>query len=161
MLVAPTPSLCFSWLCSPLSYWGRHLLSSVGQTDLHYGGVIPCQLSGFPGVSLSFSLLKISFFFNELGTLDIVGLKQNCIPAFHYYTKHLSQANFRGLFSSQLQSLGTLCWIQLGSVRAVGTMDEWEEEQTRPDRKLESDSGLWLPLKTTVSGELSIPWCLC
>lgn len=36
----------------------------------------------------------------ELGTLDIVGLKQNCIPAFHYYTKHPSQAKFRALFSS-------------------------------------------------------------
>lgn len=112
---------------------------------------------GFSRSFPKFFTFKNFIFFNELGTLAIVGLKQNCIPAFHYYTKHLSQANFRGLFRSQLQSLGTLCWIQLGSVRAVGTMDEWEEEQTRPDRKLESDSGLWLPLKTTVSGELSIP----
>lgn len=58
----------------------------------------------------------------EFGTSDIIGLNQNCIPAFHYYTKHLTQANFRSLFSSLLQSLGTLCWIELGSVRAVGTM---------------------------------------
>lgn len=32
---------------------------------------------------------------------------------------------------------------------------EWEDENTQPDRKPESDSGLWLPLKTTMSLENS------